>query len=132
MGFMADPRRGNVALSRAKFGVFLFGNKATLESSNSFWKDLLGVLEKDGRLFEKCDLEFLTSENQLKSSSKYNYIWQKMVGEVFRDIITHKRANSNVVCLGDDSGQKSSSKFRKSRVELFPNYKKSANLFSKG
>lgn len=42
IGFLKDPRRMNVALTRAKSSLFVIGNGATLESSDERWKTIVG------------------------------------------------------------------------------------------
>ncbi|KAJ4798062.1 P-loop containing nucleoside triphosphate hydrolases superfamily protein [Rhynchospora pubera] len=49
IGFMCDNRRINVALTRAKYCLWILGNESTLTKSNSIWKDL--VLDAKSR---KC------------------------------------------------------------------------------
>jgi superfamily I DNA and/or RNA helicase len=77
VGFLDDPRRGNVALSRAKYGVFIIGNRDVLESSAGFWKELLGMLESEGRCFEKEVWERGASRDRLT---------QKALIELFLDV----------------------------------------------
>lgn len=40
LGFLDDPRRMNVAITRAKFGLIIIGHKRTL-SSNKLWKSCI-------------------------------------------------------------------------------------------
>ena len=44
LGFVADPRRLNVAMTRAKHGLILFGDYATLTRKKSRW-DLKSILQ---------------------------------------------------------------------------------------
>lgn len=45
IGFLKDTRRMNVALTRAKSSLFIFGNGSTLERSDERWK----IIVQDAR-----------------------------------------------------------------------------------
>lgn len=83
VGFLDDPRRGNVALSRAKFAVFIVGNRKVLEGSASFWKDLLGMLDSHGRSFLPKECRGLV---EAEAESTRKYIHYKMLMELFLDV----------------------------------------------
>merc|ERR1712224_923222 len=51
IGFMSDPRRLNVALTRAKFGLIILGNPKVL-SSNALWRGLLIHYREQGCLVD--------------------------------------------------------------------------------
>ena len=49
IGFLSDIRRMNVALTRAKFGLFIIGNRDTLRK-NEHWGQLISHSEATGSL----------------------------------------------------------------------------------
>lgn len=46
IGFLADIRRMNVAITRAKYGLYIIGNSRTL-NSNPIWRKLIGFARKN-------------------------------------------------------------------------------------
>jgi predicted DNA helicase len=56
IGFLADRRRANVALTRARRALILVGDGATL-AADPFHADLLAHVEKTGRLLSVFELE---------------------------------------------------------------------------
>ena len=53
IGFLKEEQRVNVLLSRAKHGMFIVGNTATLRSSSTgchVWKPLLEMFQSQGRI----------------------------------------------------------------------------------
>ena len=49
LGFLSNERRINVALTRAKHGMIILGNKKTLESDPN-WKDLIEMCRIKGHI----------------------------------------------------------------------------------
>ncbi|CAG9329050.1 unnamed protein product [Blepharisma stoltei] len=52
IGFLRDERRMNVAISRAKYGIYAVGNEACL-SSNPKWKSFIEYCKKSNK-YESC------------------------------------------------------------------------------
>ncbi|ORY29551.1 SEN1 N terminal-domain-containing protein [Naematelia encephala] len=52
IGFLRDPRRMNVALTRAKSSLFVIGNGPTLERSDERWKTIVGDARERGFFIE--------------------------------------------------------------------------------
>ncbi|KAG7443042.1 uncharacterized protein BT62DRAFT_953934 [Guyanagaster necrorhizus] len=78
VGFLADVRRMNVALTRAKSSVFIVGHAPTLERSDGFWTQIV-IDARDRNCFIDADVNYFTSPDteqqqstlvQKKSSSK--------------------------------------------------------------
>ncbi|KAH9249683.1 hypothetical protein BASA81_012652 [Batrachochytrium salamandrivorans] len=49
IGFLADARRLNVAVTRAKYNLFLVGNYTVLKSSSGLWSKLLDHVKQRGK-----------------------------------------------------------------------------------
>lgn len=56
VGFLKDSRRMNVAVTRAKHGVVIVGNKDTLMNEDK-WGELIEILEEKNCVFHKNDWE---------------------------------------------------------------------------
>ncbi|GAA5992370.1 hypothetical protein JCM10908_000450 [Rhodotorula pacifica] len=50
IGFLKSPNRTNVAVSRAKHGLFIFGNAALFRSKAPIWESIIHDLEQDGNV----------------------------------------------------------------------------------
>lgn len=48
IGFVADPKRLNVAISRAVAGLIVVGDLQTLTAHSSHWKQLVGMAKELG------------------------------------------------------------------------------------
>ncbi|KAK0201742.1 SEN1 N terminal-domain-containing protein [Desarmillaria ectypa] len=60
VGFLADVRRMNVALTRAKSSVFIVGHAPTLERSDRFWTQIV-VDARERNCFVDADIKYFTS-----------------------------------------------------------------------
>ena len=50
IGFLKSRNRTNVALSRARHGLYIMGNANDLASKSSMWKTVIDVLDEQGSL----------------------------------------------------------------------------------
>lgn len=62
LGFLTDYRRINVALTRAKHGMIIVGNAATLIHDPK-WRTLLNSLRKDGQYFKNFEESYTFISN---------------------------------------------------------------------
>jgi ATP-dependent RNA/DNA helicase, senataxin len=54
VGFLADQRRLNVAITRARASLFILGHAATLERSDPMWKAIVQESRSATRLLDVC------------------------------------------------------------------------------
>ena len=65
IGFLSDKRRMNVALTRAKYGLFVVGNASTLRS-NTHWGKFIDHVQSENELIRadlRTDLFSLLQES---------------------------------------------------------------------
>ncbi|XP_047335728.1 uncharacterized protein LOC124939285 [Impatiens glandulifera] len=55
IGFLSNYQRANVALTRARYGMWILGNASTLINSDSIWKDLVVDAKERGCYFNALD-----------------------------------------------------------------------------
>ncbi|SCU94746.1 LADA_0G10880g1_1 [Lachancea dasiensis] len=73
IGFLSDPRRLNVALTRSKYGLVILGNPRSL-SRNSLWSHLLVYFREKGCLVEGAldNLQLCTVQLTRTTSSRHS------------------------------------------------------------
>ena len=93
MGFLKDIRRANVAISRAKFGVFVFGNLDIVSNSSSFWKNFIHHVKQNKKVFKLSTtdiynqivfdqhLKAIQMQNKVNLFSKYKQIVKNITKE---------------------------------------------------
>lgn len=64
VGFLCDWRRMNVALTRAKSGLILFGDMATLKRGDKHWEGFCTWADEMGCVFDVCSIDDDESMNQ--------------------------------------------------------------------
>eukprot|EP01016_Furgasonia_blochmanni_P039353 TRINITY_DN4879_c0_g7_i1.p1 TRINITY_DN4879_c0_g7~~TRINITY_DN4879_c0_g7_i1.p1 ORF type:complete len:429 (+),score=110.30 TRINITY_DN4879_c0_g7_i1:91-1287(+) len=70
IGFLTDPRRLNVTLTRAKYGLIILGNARVLARDN-LWNNLLNHYKENGVLVEGDLTNFKQSNLKFRPPQKY-------------------------------------------------------------
>ena len=73
IGFLKDKRRMNVALTRARYGLFLLGNATTL-CTNATWAMLIQMMIKNGKYLRIDQLKQMAECIQKMMGDKWNEI----------------------------------------------------------
>lgn len=58
IGFLADERRLNVALTRAKYGLVIVGDYKCLASGSALWKQYLSNLQSKGSVYDTAEFSY--------------------------------------------------------------------------
>ncbi|XP_031387616.1 uncharacterized protein LOC116200831 isoform X2 [Punica granatum] len=116
IGFLANPNRTNVALTRARYCLWILGNQRTLRGSSTVWEALV-YYAIDRRCFFNADDDEGLAKTILKAKTKYNQLddlltscnvlfrdakWKVILGEDFRQSfrkLASSRTRSSVMNL---------------------------------
>ena len=82
VGFLKDPNRLNVAMTRARFSVIIVGDKKTL-TSDSLWKNLVDNFTSSpspGFSGDKSPAHTVLSKQQVKADIPINTLVSKKIG----------------------------------------------------
>lgn len=98
LGFLTDYRRINVALTRAKHGMVIVGNGATLNIDPK-WRTLLTFLKKDGQYFDNYSeaAAFIQDNNDTDLRSSMSMRLKAAQQQTERLASAHAKANKKVV-----------------------------------
>ncbi|CAH2065611.1 unnamed protein product [Thlaspi arvense] len=95
VGFLADRRRTNVLLTRARFCSWILGNEATMMNSKSVWRNLIQDAEKRGYFYNAeedeslaqaiaiAKIDFIQLDKPL-NSSKWKLLKQSKIDDGLR------------------------------------------------
>ena len=70
IGFLSDPRRLNVSITRAKYGLIIVGNARVL-STNQLWCNMLNHFQTQNLLVEGAITNLRPLHISLKNTKKY-------------------------------------------------------------
>jgi senataxin len=70
IGFLKDKRRLNVALTRAKCGLYIVGNQFALEN-NTIWYNLIEFSKRHGRYFNINEMNMAMEKVKLRNKRKF-------------------------------------------------------------
>lgn len=76
IGFLKDPRRMNVALTRAKSSLFIIGNGPTLERTDDRWRTIVGDARERGFYAD-------VSYNRSQVSPTLTLVWPRSVHQTY-------------------------------------------------
>ncbi|EOA33846.1 hypothetical protein CARUB_v10021336mg [Capsella rubella] len=105
VGFLADRRRANVLLTRARFCLWILGNEATLMNSKSVWRNLIKDAKERGcfhsagedeSLAQAANIEFNQLDRPLNNSKWklcFSVEFKKSVREIKNSEIYRKIKN---------------------------------------
>ena len=82
VGFLKDPNRLNVAMTRARFSVIIVGDKKTL-TSDSLWKNLVDNFTSSpspGFAGNRSPAHTVLSKQQVKADIPINTLVSKKIG----------------------------------------------------
>ncbi|XP_031110406.1 uncharacterized protein LOC116014483 isoform X1 [Ipomoea triloba] len=123
VGFLTSSQRANVALTRARYALWIFGNGATLRNRNSVWRQVLNDAKSRQCFYDACedknlakamaaslvDVDILDIRIYLESQLFKKAIWQVSIHENFwksmariSSIDVRKKAISLLMKLSDD------------------------------
>ncbi|KAE9621239.1 putative P-loop containing nucleoside triphosphate hydrolase [Lupinus albus] len=73
IGFLSDPRRANVALTRARHCLWILGNGTTLLNSDSVWEKLIIDAKKRGCFYNvQDDISLLSNDSTVDLSQSFS------------------------------------------------------------